>query len=73
MGFHKPTFPSRDDVVMSVISSLLSSGRSSILYKDLIKEKQLVVNINTPSAYPGVRYDNMFVAMASPRFPHTNE
>jgi predicted Zn-dependent peptidase len=73
MGFHKPTFPNRDDVIMNVISSLLSNGRSSILYKDLIKEKQLVVSINTPSAYPGVRYDNLFVVMATPRFPHTNE
>jgi len=73
MGFHKPAFPNRDDLIMSVISSLLSSGRSSILYKDLVKEKQLVVSINTPSAYPGVRYDNLFVVMATPRYPHTNE
>jgi len=73
LGFHKPNFPSRDDAVLSVISSLLTDGRSSILYKDLIKEKQLAMSINTSNAVPGARYPNLFIVMGAPRFPHTNE
>jgi predicted Zn-dependent peptidase len=73
MGFHKPNFPHRDDVVLSVTSSLLSSGRSSILYKDLIKDKQLAVSVATSSSYGGGRYPNLFVVMGTPRYPHTNE
>jgi predicted Zn-dependent peptidase len=73
VGFHKPCFPNRDDVILMVTSSLLTSGSSSILYKDLVKEKQLAVSINTSSSYPGARYNNLFVVMGTPRYPHTNE
>jgi predicted Zn-dependent peptidase len=73
IGFHKPTFPTKDDAVLSVVSSLLTYGRSSILYKDLVKEKQLAASINASSAYPGSRYPNLFVLMGTPRFPNTNE
>ncbi len=73
IGFHKPCFPNRDDVVLMVAAGVLSSGRSSILYKDLVKEKQLAVNARAMASSPGVRYGNLFVVSATPRFPHTNE
>lgn len=73
IGFHKPTFPSRDDAIFTVISNILTSGRSSILYSDLVKEKQLVASVNASSSMPGSRFPNLFTLMASPRYPHTNE
>ncbi len=72
IGFHKPSFPDKDDAVMSVISGLLTSGRTSRIYKDLITDKQIAFNIASGST-PGQRYDNLFVIQASPRNPHTNE
>ncbi len=73
IGFHKPCFPNRDDVVLMVAASVLTSGRSSVMYKDLVKEKQLAVDINASSSVPGDRYDNLFVISGTPRFPHTND
>ena len=73
IGFHKPSFPSQDDVVLMVTASILTSGRSSVLYKDLVKDKQLAVNVNASSSYPGERFANLFVIMGTPRFPHTND
>lgn len=72
IGFHKPTFPHKHAYVMGVAASILTSGRSSRMYKDLVKEKQLAVSISA-SYGPGVRYDNLFIISATPRFPHTNE
>jgi len=72
IGFHKPTYPHKNAYVMDVISSILTSGRSSRLYKDLVKSKQLAVSVSASSG-PGVRYDNLFLISATPRFPHTNE
>ena len=73
IGFHKPCFPNRDDVVLMVTASVLTSGRSSILYKDLVKDRQLAVDINASSSVPGDRYNNLFVISGTPRFPHTND
>jgi len=73
IGYHKPTLPEYDDYVFDVIYSILSEGRTSRLYTSLVKEKKLVVGINTIQGLPGARYDNLFVFYAVPRYPHTNQ
>lgn len=72
IGFHKPTFPSKEDAAASVLASILTSGRTSRLNKDLVQEKQLAVSIGAGSG-PGTRYPNLFTFNAAPRFPHTVE
>jgi predicted Zn-dependent peptidase len=70
IGFHKPTLPNPDDYVFDVIDMLLSQGRTSRLYKQLVVAKQLVTEIGAFSA-PGSRYPNLFLVEATPRAPHT--
>lgn len=65
MSYHIPNFEHKDQVALSALSQLLSSGKSSILQKVLVDEKRLV---NTIYAYnmelkdPGVF---MFIAVAN--------
>ncbi len=73
LGFHKPTYPHQHAYVMDVIYSILTAGRSSRLYKDLVKTKQVAVNVSANASFPGIRYDNLFMISATPRHPHTNE
>jgi predicted Zn-dependent peptidase len=70
IGFHKPTLPAPDDYVFDVIDMLLTSGRTSRLYKKLVIEKRLVTSVSSFSA-PGSRYPNLFIINATPRAPHT--
>ena len=64
--FHIPDYLHQDQVALSALSELLSSGKSSILHETLIDKKQLV---NTIYAYnmelkdPGVY---MFLAVCNP-------
>jgi predicted Zn-dependent peptidase len=71
IGYHRPALDSPDDPVFDVIDSLLSDGRSSRLYKTLVKEKQLAVGVSTSADVPGARYPNLFMIQAIPRAPHT--
>jgi len=73
IGYHKPTLPDYDDYVFDVINSILSEGRTSRLYTNLVKEKRLALSIDTYQGYPGARYDNLFVFDAVPRYPNTNK
>ncbi|MDD2896763.1 MAG: pitrilysin family protein [Aliarcobacter sp.] len=63
--YHIPNFEHKDQVALSALSELLSSGKSSILQKKLVDEKRLV---NTIYAYnmelkdPGIF---MFMAVAN--------
>lgn len=70
IGFHKPTLPDNDDDIFDAIDSILSSGRTSRLYKRIVEEKQIAASVETFSA-PGSRYPNLFAISATPRFPHT--
>lgn len=70
MGYHKPAINTPDDYVFSVINMILSNGRTSRFYKDLVIEKQLATEIGVFDA-PGSRYPDLFVISANPRAPHT--
>ena len=71
IAFHKPTAPHRDDYVFDVISDLLTgTGRSSRLYKRLVKEDRVAASVSSGGA-PGSRYDNLYYISATPLHPHT--
>jgi predicted Zn-dependent peptidase len=71
IGWHKPMPPNPDAIVFDVISSVLSGGRTTRLYKSIFEEQQLTGS--PPVAYtgPGERYDNLLIVSAEPRAPHT--
>jgi predicted Zn-dependent peptidase len=73
IGWHKPTFPSRDDLTCEVISEMLTGGKSSRLYRALVLERKIASSISAWNGAPGSRYDNLFVLFAAPRPPHTPE
>ncbi|MEI6126704.1 MAG: insulinase family protein, partial [Pseudomonadota bacterium] len=66
MGYHKPTVPDFTDYVFDVIDSLLSSGRTSRLYKHLVLDKKNAVSVETFNGFPGTRYPNLFVIKVLP-------
>jgi predicted Zn-dependent peptidase len=73
IGFHKPNPRHPDDVVGEVIDSLLTSGRTSRLYKRLVEEERTAAEVSSSNGFPGERYPNLFVIFATPRHPHTAE
>ncbi|BAF69814.1 M16 family metallopeptidase [Nitratiruptor sp. SB155-2] len=66
IAFHIPNFEDKDQVALSALSELLSSGKSSRLYKKLVDEKKMVNQIygyNMENKDPGVF---LFLAVANP-------
>jgi predicted Zn-dependent peptidase len=72
LGFHKPTFPTKEDAAASVLSYVLTQGRTSRMYKDLVQDKQIAVSVSAGSG-PGTRYPNLMTFSGTPRYPHTVE
>ncbi len=71
VGYHKPTLPSREAYVLDVLDYILGHGRSSRLYRSLVTEQQLALDVSTSSGTPGIRLPNLFTVQATPRAPHT--
>ncbi len=73
IGYHKPTAPAAEDYVFDVLETILSKGRTSRLYSKLVLKMQIADSISTSNGVPATRYPNLFVIIARPRHPHTND
>lgn len=72
-GYHRPSYRDPDDAVYDVISDLLSQGRTSRLYRSLVRDKKIAAVAAGFSGFPGQKYPNLFAFFAIPVPPHTPE
>jgi predicted Zn-dependent peptidase len=72
IGYHKPDVNHPDEPIFDVISAILSDGRTSRFYKNLI-EKRIATNADSFTGYPGDKYPNLFSMMGTPLAPHTTK
>jgi len=73
IGYHKPSMPHEDDYIFEFIETILTKGRTSRLHRRLVQEKGIAESVYAVNGLPGNRYPNLFVIMATPQAPHTNE
>ena len=69
IGYHVPEMGHPDLYALEVLSGILSEGRTSRLYRSLVREQQIAVSANT-FVMDG-RGPGLFIVMASPRHPHS--
>ncbi|HEY9752693.1 MAG TPA: pitrilysin family protein [Coleofasciculaceae cyanobacterium] len=67
-GYHRPALSHPDNVVYEMISSILSDGRTSRLYKTLVEARQIALVAQGFNGFPGDKFPNMilFYAMTAP-------
>jgi len=72
-GYHRPDYRSKDDAVFDAISDLLSEGRTSRLYRSLVRDKKIASFSEGFTGYPGVKYPHLFAFLAVPLPGHKPE
>jgi predicted Zn-dependent peptidase len=72
-GYHKPDYRDPDDAVYDAISDVLSNGRTSRLYKSLVRDQQIAADAEGFSGFPGIKYPGLFAFLAVPLPGHTPE
>jgi predicted Zn-dependent peptidase len=73
VGYKRPDQYDRDDAVFDVLQMILSSGRTGLLYKQLVEEKVLSVQAQAAATFPDGRYPNLFIFFLVPSRGHTVE
>ena len=73
IGYHKPDIHNPDDAVFDALTDIVGMGRTSRLYKSLVKEKQIAVYASGFQGMPGYKYPSLFLFYAVPARGHTNE
>src|ERR1700739_2522630 len=70
-GYHRPDYRSKDDAVFDAISDLMSEGRTSRLYRSLVRDKKIASFSEGLTGYPGIKYPHLFAFIAVPLPGHT--
>src|SRR6266496_3191976 len=65
-GYHRPDYRSKDDAVFDAISDLMSEGRTSRLYRALVRDKKIASFSEGLTGYPGIKYPHLFAFLAVP-------
>jgi predicted Zn-dependent peptidase len=72
-GYHRPSYLAPDDVVYDAISDILSNGRTSRLYRSLVRDKKIAAAAAGFTGIPGIKYSHLFAFYAVPLPGHSNE
>jgi predicted Zn-dependent peptidase len=72
-GYHRPDYLSKDDLVYDAISDVVSNGRTSRLYRSLVRDKRIAMQAGGFSGLPGSKYPHLFAFYGIPTPGHTPE
>ena len=71
VGYKRPDEFDKDDPVFDIISGVLSSGRTGLLYKELVRDKRIALQAVAAGTFPGGKYPNLFIFFLVPAIGHT--
>ncbi|NJR70921.1 MAG: insulinase family protein [Synechococcales cyanobacterium CRU_2_2] len=63
-AYHIPSMAAPDYVAYAVLGDILSSGRTSRLYRSLVETEQVALSARGMAGYPGDKYPNLLVFYA---------
>jgi predicted Zn-dependent peptidase len=72
-GYHRPAYSSPDDTVYDAIEDLMSEGRTSRLYRALVRDKKIAAYSAGLNGQPGIKYPHLFAFYAFPLPGHKPE
>jgi predicted Zn-dependent peptidase len=70
-GYHRPDYQTKDDAVYDAITDLMSDGRTSRLFRALVRDKKIASGSAGFSGLPGTKYPHLFAFYAFPLPGHT--
>jgi predicted Zn-dependent peptidase len=73
IGYKRPNQNSKDDIVFDILSEVLASGRTGLLYQQLVRDKKIALAAGAQPAFPGNKFTNLFTFFLVPNQAHTVE
>lgn len=72
-GWHIPEFTHPDWPAIEALADYLGQGRTSLLYKNLVKEKKIAAATGVLPGWPANKYPSLLIAYAMPSPGHSND
>ncbi len=65
-GYHRPDYRDKDDAVYDAIADVMSNGRTSRLYRSLVRDQKIASFAGGFSGLPGNKYPHLFAFFGFP-------
>src|SRR6202035_3279355 len=72
-AYHKPAHTDPEQAVYEAIDDILSNGRTSRLYRALVRDQKIAIQVQSFSGFPGEKYPNLWAVFAIPAVGVTND
>jgi predicted Zn-dependent peptidase len=72
-AYLRPAVTHPDDAIYDAIADVLSTGRTSRLYRSLVRDQRIAAATGAFSGFPGTKYPNLMIAYAYPTPGHGND
>ncbi len=66
IGYKRPDERSPDDAVLDIVTEILSSGRTGMIYKELVRDTEVALDAGAVPSIPGSKYPNLFALYLVP-------
>ena len=73
IAYKRPDQHSPDDAALAVLDAVLSDGRTGIIYKDMVRDKQMALGAGSQPQFPGGKYPSLFLFFVAPSTGHSVE
>jgi predicted Zn-dependent peptidase len=71
-GYHRPSYLDADDAVYDAITDIMSNGRTSRMFRSLVRDQKIAAAAAGFSGFPGTKYAHLFAFYGVPLPGHTN-
>ncbi|MCP2620158.1 insulinase family protein [Candidatus Aminicenantes bacterium AC-334-K16] len=71
IGYHRPSVRHEDNFPLEALASILGKGRSSRLYRRLVKEARVAIECGVINGFPGDKFSHLIVFYAVPARGHS--
>jgi len=73
IGYHRPNGAHKDNAPLNALANIIGQGRSSWLYKYLVKDKKIAIQTGAINGLPGDKYPCLLAFYAVPSQGHTSD
>jgi len=73
VAYKRPDQYSKDNAALDVLEQILSGGRTSIIYREMVRDKKIALGAASYATYPGGKYPGLFLFFVVPNTGHTVE
>lgn len=73
IAYHRPEGTHPDDIPLAILAGILSSGRTGVVYRELVRDQQLCLGADTGAIFPSGKYPNLFIFFGVPNQGKTVE